>query len=135
MQTFLPYADFEKSAACLDRMRLGKQRSECLQIVNTLLGLSQGWRNHPAVRMWRGYIPALVSYGQIVCEEWMSRGYRDSIWEKLAPHANGVIIMPHWMGNAKLHDSHKSNLLRKDPQYYEQFGWTVPLGLFYWWPT
>lgn len=36
MQTFLPYPSFHKSANCLDNRRLGKQRVECLQILNTL---------------------------------------------------------------------------------------------------
>ncbi len=38
MQTFLPYADFERSAAVLDRQRLGKQRVETLQIFQALTG-------------------------------------------------------------------------------------------------
>ena len=36
MQTFLPFADFRKSAAALDNARLGKQRVECLQILRAL---------------------------------------------------------------------------------------------------
>lgn len=36
MQTFLPYADFTLSAQCLDDKRLGKQRVECLQTLQTL---------------------------------------------------------------------------------------------------
>lgn len=35
MQTFLPYPDFARSAACLDRQRLGKQRLEAFQILQT----------------------------------------------------------------------------------------------------
>ncbi|HET9348893.1 MAG TPA: pyrimidine dimer DNA glycosylase/endonuclease V, partial [Arthrobacter sp.] len=31
MQTFLPFPDFQQSAAALDRARLGKQRVEALQ--------------------------------------------------------------------------------------------------------
>ncbi len=38
LQTFLPYADFAASAAALDWRRLGKQRVENLQIMQTLLG-------------------------------------------------------------------------------------------------
>ena len=33
MQTFLPFPDFQQSAAVLDRVRLGKQRVEALQIL------------------------------------------------------------------------------------------------------
>jgi hypothetical protein len=36
VQTFLPYPDFVKSVWCLDYRRLGKQRVECLQILQTL---------------------------------------------------------------------------------------------------
>ena len=36
MQTFLPYADYTRTAKCLDRQRLGKQRVECKQILNAL---------------------------------------------------------------------------------------------------
>lgn len=38
MQTFLPYADFERSARTLDLKRLGKQRVECIQVVRGLAG-------------------------------------------------------------------------------------------------
>ena len=55
MQTFLPYPDFQKTAQCLDNKRLGKQRVEARQIISTLEGKSNGWRNHPAVKMWKGY--------------------------------------------------------------------------------
>ena len=36
MQTFLPFPDFVASARSLDRLRLGKQRVETLQILNAL---------------------------------------------------------------------------------------------------
>ena len=54
MQTFLPYPDLRDSVACLDSKRLGKQRVECLQILNVLEGRRTGWQNHPAVKMWAG---------------------------------------------------------------------------------
>jgi hypothetical protein len=57
MQTFLPYYSFEESAKCLDYRRLGKQRVEVYQIINILEGKNKtnGWVNHPAVKMWIGY--------------------------------------------------------------------------------
>lgn len=48
MQTFLPYSDFALCAKVLDNKRLGKQIVECRQIMQCLLGLREGWRNHPA---------------------------------------------------------------------------------------
>jgi hypothetical protein len=47
MQTFLPYADFERSARSLDPRRLGKQRVECIQVVRGLTVPGYGWRHHP----------------------------------------------------------------------------------------
>jgi hypothetical protein len=64
MQTFLPYANVKKSVKCLDSKRLGKQRVEAFQILNILLNRTKtsGWRNHPAVKMWKGHENALKVY-------------------------------------------------------------------------
>ena len=43
------------------------------------------------------------------------------------------IIYPHWLGYEPFHASHRSNLLRKDAEYYSQFGWTEPDNLPYIW--
>ncbi len=78
MQTFLPYPDFARSAAVLDPARLGKQRVETLQILRALELFDYGWSNHPAVGMWRGHTPALVSYGLACVGEWTREpGRRD----------------------------------------------------------
>ena len=66
MQTFLPYEDFEKSARVLDDKRLGKQRSESIIILKTLLGVYEkegrkGWPHHPATKMWAGHEVALLA--------------------------------------------------------------------------
>src|SRR4051794_41669190 len=74
MQTFLPYADFGASSIALDDRRLGKQRVETFQILRALTWPNYAWKNHPAVRMWRGFVPALVAYGLANCAEWVRRG-------------------------------------------------------------
>ena len=78
MQTFLPYEDFAASIAVLDTPRLGKQRVETLQILRALTLPEYGWRNHPAVRMWRGRIDALALYGLISVAQWRERGFPDT---------------------------------------------------------
>ena len=35
----------------------------------------------------------------------------------------------------KIHASHRSNLLRKDPEFYGKYGWTEPDNLEYIWPV
>ncbi len=134
MQTFLPYPEFDRSAACLDRQRLGKQRIEVIQVLNTLRS-GGNWRNHPAVLMWRGYENALVDYGIAVCREWIRRGYKDTCRYKIEVHRNGVSVNPPWLGDRRLHDSHRSNLLRKNAAHYSANGWTVGPELPYAWPS
>lgn len=135
MQTFLPYSDFVKSAECLDMRRLGKQRVETWQIYNAL---TQGnrWKNHPAVKMWRGYEKALLEYGIAICEEWVKRGYKDSLLPKFkGEHKRFGYVFPIWLGKEIFHASHRSNLLRKDPIWYGKFGWLEPNNLPYIWPV
>ena len=137
MQTFLPYDDYQASVRCLDYRRLGKQRVECKQIYRALVGESKGWVNHPAVRMWRGHEGALIDYAILVCTEWRSRGYKDSQLEYFEGRQNLRLDKPPptWFGNYDFHASHRSNLLRKQPEWYSQFKWKEPDDLPYVWPV
>ena len=120
MQTFLPYSNFQKSAEVLDWRRLGKQRVEGMQIINTILNSeAKGWKNHPIVIMWTPYIQALQLYTNTIINEWIKRGYNNNM--KL--YDIGSIEMPHWLGDKAFHSSHRANLLRKDYEHYSQFGW------------
>lgn len=137
MQTFLPYKSFEKTAECLDYRRLGKQRVEALQIFNALTGVPTksgksytGWLNHPAVIMWKGYEEALLLYKNKMIEEWILRGYNNTM-DMIGLSDN--IEMPRWLGNSKLHASHRSNLLRKDYEYYSKFNWEESDDMEYYW--
>lgn len=135
MQTFLPYSDFIDSAYVLDRQRLGKQRVEVKQIFNALEGNSKGWTNHPATNMWRGYEPALALYGVVVCSMWIERGYKDSLLPFFAVRLQDSYSMPPWLGDERFHLSHRSNLVRKDPEFYRPKFPGVPDDLDYIWPV
>lgn len=133
MQTFLPYADFQKSAEVLDYKRLGKQRVETFQVLNILLSRTptKGWRNHPVTVMWTGYESALQLYQNITIREWKKRGYKNNMaYEQIQP---GLLVMPPWFGDDRLHKSHRSNLLRKDFNYYSQY-FDDPSDMEYFWP-
>jgi hypothetical protein len=145
MQTFLPYPDFARSAAALDDRRLGKQRSEVLQVLRAMRRPGYGWRHHPAVRMWRGYEPALASYGAAVCGEWTRRGHPDTCLPQILeeagcpePPAQGRLQaegrLPPWLGDPGFHRSHQAALLRKDPERYRDLFPGVPAELPYVWP-
>lgn len=139
MQTFLPYADFQRSAEVLDYKRLGKQRVETWQILRALNGETRGWRNHPAARMWDGYEDALAYYGLVMCIEWKRRGYNDSMTERfqnLLADKNPISLeLPTWMGDSNFHISHQSNLVRKAPEFYRPLFPEVPDNLEYIWPV
>lgn len=138
MQTFLPYENFFQSAQCLDRQRLGKQRVETMQIMQTLAGIKNGWKNHPAVKMWSGHEDYLMIYQLAIVDEWLKRGYKDSCFEKTAKalsEIDHVSTRPSWLGNKEFHLSHQSNLLRKNYEHYSQFKWQVSDDLAYIWPV
>ncbi len=133
MQTFLPYSNFEKSLKALDTKRLGKQRVEAHQILNILLKRTKtkGWKNHPAVKMWRGHVNALKLYFNKSLEIWISRGYKNNMeFEKI----RGKIVFPKWLGKKEFHSSHRSNLLRKNKKHYSRFKWKKN-NLNYVWPV
>lgn len=138
MQTFIPDPDYHNSAAVLDTKRLGKQRVEVLQILKALTIPDYGWKNHPAVRMWRGYEQRLVDYGLCICSEWVERGYKDTCFSKIFafrdPDCDEPVTPPPWV-TPELCRSHQSNLIRKDPDHYGPLFPDVPDDLPYVWPA
>lgn len=132
MQTFLPFADFKKSVEVLDYRRLGKQRVETYQVLNILLGrtMSKGWVNHPVTRMWRGFEEALKVYQNFTINEWVSRGYKNNMSFEEVDESS--LVMPFWLGDERVHKSHRSNLLRKNFEYYSQY-FIEPTDLDYYW--
>ena len=122
MQTFLPYPTFEFTAKTLDWRRLGKQRVEGMQIINAIENPNkQGWQNHPIVIMWKPYVNALKHYTNIMIDEWVSRGYNNTM--KKYDVYDSDIIYPAWLRYEPFHASHRANLLRKDYKYYSHFAW------------
>jgi len=138
MQTFLPYPSFYESLKVLDNKRLGKQRLEAMQLVNSTLKLEVdpnakiGWANHPARTMWRGYLDALKLYHNLSINEWVSRGFNNTMKLYDLP---STVTLPPWIGRDDVHASHRSNLIRKDPIWYGKFGWSEPSTLEYVWPV
>jgi hypothetical protein len=157
MQTFLPYPDFLCSLRSLDYRRLGKQRLEALQILKiitqdyTLISsfthdfypsteiqkhgtTKMGWQNHPAVLMWKGYEMALANYYNSSLDVWKEMGYKQNML-KATIHKMERAVMPDWFGNPDFHASHRSNLLRKNREFYSKYTWAEPDNLEYVWPV
>jgi hypothetical protein len=148
MQTFLPYPDFVACARSLDPLRLGKQRVEALQVLRGLTVAGHGWRRHPAVTMWAGYEEALVAYGLTICRIWTAGGRADTVAASLARDLRDRCAIgrvrdqsdlvaagevPPWLGREDFHLSHRSALVRKNPDFYRPLFGAVP-ELPYVWP-
>jgi hypothetical protein len=149
MQTFLTHPDFDESAAVLDLRRLGKQRVETIQVLRALTVPGYGWRHHPAAAMWAGYEEALVRYGLQICEQWCRNDRADTCATTLVTDLAATVgidgvrtgaalaaegELPPWLGNVDFHRSHRSALVRKDPEHYRRFFPDVPDDLPYVWP-
>lgn len=161
MQTFLVYKDFVESAKVLDNRRLGNQRNECMVMLKALrqgqycmydlagkkylygnVVSAEGYQirttpyyKHTATQMWVKYPAALISYGMAICTEWTNRGYKDTCTEKISQYYEvfQVYETPRWLGDERLHSSHRAALLAKNYNWYSQFGWAEVPEINYFW--
>jgi hypothetical protein len=135
MQTFLPYTDPWLVAGRLDNKRLGKQRVEGKQILDLLEGRADNnWRHHPAVRMWQGYVPELKRYVNVMIQEWIDRGKKNTmpLYESTDDEGDWF---PGWFDDLRLIYSHRANLVKKLPEHYRPLWPEVDPNTPYWWPV
>lgn len=88
--------------------------------------------------MWEAHKDALAAYLWAGVQELLVRGkdYRDRPWaQEIQRYDLLTTSMPAWLGDERLHASHRSNLLRKDPEHYGQFGWSESPDIPYVWPV
>lgn len=144
VNTFLPFPHVRNSLKALDNRRVQKQAVEAYQIYLILINedveditsvKSKGFRNHPAVRMWRGYIMALRYYICEAVEETSTRLTKAGVPYKTTKMRENIrlhgialtdeeqksIIYPHWWGNPWVHASHQYKLYHKNPVHYVSF--------------
>jgi hypothetical protein len=97
-------------------------------------------------------------YQDATCTEWERRGFADTCREKtlavlaipsllsrenlrvpvideLLAYEAGQTPPPPWLGREDIHESHRSNLLRKDPEFYGELFPDTPADLDYVWPV
>lgn len=92
--------------------------------------------SEPAVQAWRGYDSALALYLTLAIREWEARGYTSTIqrpysddWtlspgedSALEPDAR-CVQLPRWLGDEGIAAANRLFLIRRDPDWYGQFGW------------
>ena len=132
MQVFLSEYTFSDSAKVLDTKRLVKQLLEGRQILTILADESPSgaWKNHPAVKMFKGHERTLYAYLYAIKDEMVSRGYK---WEKnweviqdtyIRKFINQKQELPSWMTNDefdKVVITHRGRLHAKAPDLYPQY--------------
>ena len=142
MQVFLPYADFTKSAKCLDKKRLFKQTWECKQLLNAILRIKTGWRNHCITRTWESHAFLLYEFFKACTEECKERqmiGFADATeWmESLSLEQSHELLAgsnesTDFLSSDWYHLAYQSHLLAKNEEYYSQFNWEVEPKSGYW---
>ena len=144
MQTFLPYEDFFLSALSIDKKRCWKQVIEAKQIIDCLEGKTTAWQNHPAVKMWEGYVEPLKYYYNcflFVSKENHGINTKREEYEvinKIFEEGNsGLLNWPWWLGNEDFHRAMRARLIEKDGDFYlpkfpKDKGFNNGL---YWWPV
>jgi hypothetical protein len=118
MQVFLPSPDYYESLFLLDKKRLGKQRVEAKQLIDTILDRPmangkprKGWYNHPAAVMYRQYIDSLIHYYNMSLAAFVLTG---GVNKKLEhePYVRDTYnhSLPWWLGVKEIHASHRGRL-------------------------
>lgn len=100
VNTFILLNDIRAIAKLLDYKRLGKQRVEAQQMLESILSTSsskKGFANHPVVKMWNDHPMALAHYLNYMIDEWIFRGYNNTM-EK---HKIDLEVKPHATDSSK----------------------------------
>ena len=119
VNTFLISSDFSSSAKILDNKRLFKQCVEAKQIINILVDVTEsktGFKSHPAVKQWTGYVNSLKDYYNCHLKEVFARGHWKTQMQLY--EINGPIEHPWFVSCQQFHYSHMASLKRKNPEYY-----------------
>lgn len=119
----------------------------------TSLEYHKRWHRHFAYRMWEGHFDALAAYALAVLTERHRRKAHVlyAIANVKALDANPLFkcsrfnwyqqtlakkgLLPSWLGTARLHQTHRSYLLSKNPEHYSKLGWTDVPNLELYWPV
>ena len=63
-------------------------------IERAILGLIKGWQNHPETNRWRGHLPALAAYHDLIVEEAGRRGWPMGSNHKSPMSHHGPVVWP-----------------------------------------
>ncbi len=131
MNVFAPVPNLKESVCYLDPSRLGNQIYR-----EALVLIRGGWPAHPVSKIWTAHKHALAQYCLYGLEELARRGRYYPHW--ISVYQNYLkefpdTGLPPIIGHEPFHRAMRSNLLRKNYEYYSKFGWNEPINLPYIW--
>ncbi len=112
---------------------MDRQRVEAFKIMELLGGRRYRPFKHPMVIMWDGYYKALLVYYNICLTVWEERGFKNTGLKKI--NTFGTYGCPTWIYNRNLNLSHRSNLIRRNPEFYKRLWPEVPDNIPYLWTS
>jgi len=121
--------EFRRTASSLDWQHLGKQRVDAYQTLRAIMGHNKDYVNHPCTKMWRGNYVLLELYHDVMVDEWIYRGYRNTMRKRYGSWKQWPAA-PEWF-TPELVLSHQSYLIRKKPEHYLQLWPNVPNDMPY----
>jgi hypothetical protein len=137
--TWLPYPDFQESAAHLHKDDLAIQRWNILELAEWYHKVDpdrspiadnqrHNLDDHPITEMWEGHVLQLVTFGLVCCDVYSQiKGDRDPLVEQFMYHMDCAnteeadMTKPSWFGDVEVHLSHRAELLRMRPKYYSAY--------------
>lgn len=140
MILYLPYEDFHLSAKAMDFRTLTLQRFEAWRLLHMLkTRVPYGMEKHPTLLMWEDYPSWLAAYGMAICSEWSSQADRETeLTELFRTHIEVTDLTdtyPLWLGDSLLHLSHRSNMIKLNPEHYLKLWPGIVEGLPLAWPA
>jgi hypothetical protein len=125
-QTFLPYEDFEKSAAVLDNKRLNSSINEGYEAYIFNLGNPNNKpirhpNGHCIFRLWGQYETVLRIYLQALIREAKSRSMQPMDTEWFTDLEPELVSKPEWLGSPIFHELYQRHLVSKDFEYYKKY--------------
>lgn len=139
MMLWLPHENFRDCARAMDSRTLTIQRFDAWRLLNMLTkGVPVGMKRNPTIRMWQEYPTWVAGYGMAICLEWELRSEKSSeitkLFEEYLDVADLTDTYPRWLGDSLLHSSHRSNMIKLDPDHYMKLWPGVIEGMPLAWP-
>lgn len=127
--TFHPARDFKEVAGILRDKELKSARQAAWRILNTIKDMDSGVfdeeQNTKCFLAWMDHAEWLGMYGYILSMECVNRDMRGSRRYaegfKARYYALNSTARPQFLTDTKVHQAHRSHLLRIDPVHYAQF--------------